>query len=57
MQMVSHHHVNGKRNNYIDLSKAKSEALVYNKCKQKELNRAMLNGDENENVFKTNRSN
>ena len=38
-------------------SQAKSEALVNNTCKQKKLNRVMLNGDDNENGFKTNRSN
>ena len=37
--------------------RAKSEALVNNTCKQKKLNRVMLNGDDNENGFKTNRSN
>ena len=42
---------------YIDLARAKSEALVNNTCKQKKLNRVMLNGDDNENGFKTNRSN
>ena len=42
---------------YIDLARAKSEALVNNACKQKELNLVMLNGDDNENGFKTNRSN
>ena len=41
----------------IDLARAKSEALVNNTCKQKKLNRVMLNGDDNENGFKTNRSN
>ena len=41
----------------IDLAIAKSEALVNNTCKQKKLNRVMLNGDDNENGFKTNRSN
>ena len=41
----------------MDLAKAKSEALVNNKCKQKKLNRVMLNGNDNENSFKTNRSN
>ena len=41
---------------YIDLARAKSEALV-NTYKQKELNRVFLNGDDNENGFKTNRSN
>ena len=41
----------------MDLAKAKSEALVNNTCKQKKLNRVMLNGDGNENGFKTNRSN
>ena len=42
---------------YIDLAGAKSEALVNNTYKQKELNRVFLNGDDNENGFKTNRSN
>ena len=41
---------------YIDLARANSEALVNNTYKQK-INRAMLNGDDNENGFKTNRSN
>ena len=36
---------------------AKNEALVNNTCKQKKLNRVILNGDDNENGFKTNRSN
>ena len=44
-------------NNYIDLARVKSEALVNNTCKQKNLNLVMLNGDDNENGFKTNRSN
>ena len=39
------------------MARAKSEALVNNTCKQKKLNRVMLNGDDNENGFKTNRSN
>ena len=39
-------------NNYIDLARAKSEALVNNTCKQKKINRVMLNGDDNENGFK-----
>ena len=38
-------------------ARAKSEALVNNTYKQKKLNRVMLNGDDNENGFKTNRSN
>ena len=38
-------------------SRAKSEALVNNTGKQKKLTRLMLNGDDNENGFKTNRSN
>ena len=42
---------------YIDLARAKSEALVISTCKQKKLNRVMLNADDNENGFKTNRSN
>ena len=41
----------------MDLAKAKSEALVNNTCKQKNLNRVMLGRDGNENGFKTNRSN
>ena len=41
----------------IDLARAKSEALVSNTCKQKKLNRVMLDGDGNENSFKINRSN
>ena len=36
------------------MARAKSEALVNNTCKQKKLNRVMLNGDDNENGFKTN---
>ena len=36
---------------------ATSEALFNNTCKQKELNRVRLNGEDNENGFKTNRSN
>ena len=36
---------------------AKSEALIHNTCKQKKLNPVMLNGGDNENGFKTNRSN
>ena len=39
------------------MARAKSEALVDNTCKQKKLNRVMLNGDDNENGFKTDRSN
>ena len=42
---------------YIDLARAKSEALVNKTCKQRNFNRVMLNGDENENAFKTNISN
>ena len=42
---------------YIDLARAKSEALVNNTYKQKELNRVFLSGDDNENGFKTNGSN
>ena len=34
-----------------------SQALFNNIYKQKKLNRVMLNGDDNENGFKTNRSN
>ena len=42
----------------MDLARAKSEALVNDTCKQKNLNRVMLNGDDNENgSVKTNRSN
>ena len=37
--------------------KKKSEVLVNNTCKQKKLNRVMLNGDDKENGFKANRSN
>ena len=40
-----------------DLARAKSEALVNNTCKQKKLNRVMLNESENENGIKINRSN
>ena len=40
---------------YIDLARANSEALVNNTCKQKKLNRLMLNGEANENGI--NRSN
>ena len=47
----------GSKVYYIDLARAKSEALVNNTCNQKKLNRVMLNGDDNENGFKTNRSN
>ena len=39
-------------NNYVDLARAKSKALVNNTCKQKKFNRVMLNGDDNENGFK-----
>ena len=42
---------------YIDLARAKSEALVNNTCKQKKLNRVMLNGEGNENGIKINKSN
>ena len=42
---------------YIDLARAKIEALVNNTYKQKKLNRVMLNGDGNENGIKINRSN
>ena len=42
---------------YVDVARAKSEALVNNTCKQKKLNRVMLNGNDIENGFKTNRSN
>ena len=41
---------------YIDLTRAKSEALVNKTCKQKKLNRVMLNGEGNENGIKINRS-
>ena len=41
---------------YIDLARAKSEPLVNNTYKRKKLNRIMLNRDDNENGFKTNRS-
>ena len=41
---------------YIDLARAKSEALVNNTCKQKKLDHVKLNGKDNENGFKTNRS-
>ena len=41
----------------IDLARAKSKALINNTCQQKKLNRVMLNGEDNENGFKTNRSN
>ena len=40
---------------YIDLARAKSEALVNNTSKQ--INRVVLKGDGNENGFKNNRSN
>ena len=39
---------------YIDLARAKSEALVNNTCKQKKLNRLILKGDDNENGFHQN---
>ena len=46
---------------YIDLARAKSEALVNNSYKPKKLNRrlnrVMLNGDGNGNGIKINRSN
>ena len=42
---------------YIDLARAKSEALVNNTPNKQKLNRVMLNGDDNENDFNTNRSN
>ena len=42
---------------YIDLARAKSEALVNNTCKQKKLNRVTLNEGRQCNGFKTNRSN
>ena len=42
---------------YVDLARAKSEALVNNTCKQKKLNRVTLNGKGNENGIKINRSN
>ena len=42
---------------YIDLARAKTEALVNNTYKQKKLNRIMLNRDCNENGIKINRSN
>ena len=42
---------------HVDLARAKSEALVNNTYKRKKLNRVMLNRDDNENGFKTNRSN
>ena len=41
----------------MDLARAKSEALVNNTCKQKKFNRVMLSWEDNENGFKTNRSN
>ena len=44
-----------KRDKYIDLTRAKSEALVNKTCKQKKLNRLMLNGEANGNGI--NRSN
>ena len=43
--------------NIIDLARAKSEALLNNTYINKKLDRVMLNGDDNENGFKTNRSN
>ena len=46
-----------KRELIYRFTRAKSEALVNNTCKQKKLDRVMLNGDDNENGFKTNRSN
>ena len=42
---------------YIDLARAKSEALVNNTPNKQKLSRVMLNGDDNENDFNTNRSN
>ena len=42
---------------YIDLARAKSEALVNNTYKPKKINRVVLNGDDDENGFKTNGSN
>ena len=42
---------------YIDLARAKTEALVNNTYKQEKLKRVMLNGDGNENGIKFNRSN
>ena len=39
----------------LDLARAKSKALVNDTINKK--NRVMLNGDDNENGFKTNRSN
>ena len=42
---------------FLDLARAKSEALVNNAYKQKKLNHVMLNGDGNENGIKINRSN
>ena len=41
----------------MDLARAKSEALLIIRVNKKNLNRVMLNGDDNENGFKTNRSN
>lgn len=46
-----------RRNNLIDLARAKGEPLVNNTSEQKKLNRLMLNGEDNENGLKTNRSN
>ena len=52
------YNLNGNDQYIIDLARAKSEALVNNTCKQKKkLNRAMLNGEGNENGIKINRSN
>ena len=41
----------------MDLARAKSEALVNNTCKQRKLNRIMLNGKGNQNGIKINRFN
>ena len=41
----------------MQIPRAESEALVNNTCKQKKLNRVMLNGDDNKNGFKSNRPN
>ena len=45
-------------NTYIDLARAKSKVLVNNTfTPKKKWNHVMLNGDGDENGFKTNRSN
>ena len=41
---------------YIDLARANSEALVNKTCKQKKLNRLMLNGEANGGINRSNHS-